>query len=235
MKFMDKLIDMIKGSEEQDFNFESYGRGQTKEIFDFDYGEQKGESIEVDQMDFDRNRPPNPLDLGEDIEPLVMDADGKPIQEDVPAFSAKGILDNVFGEGTHQTLKELGDEYGDDAIAFALGNALGRRMLTKYTPSTRRMLDPNEISRRLIDEAVGLRKYRFRQPMARPAMGKKQMPKIDNPQPDPNMNALEMRKLMNLPRETSGLPREKGFRRMAIGVKKLPLPLAKVKRNKPVK
>ena len=168
--------------------------------------------MEVDQMDFDRNRPPNPLDLGEDIEPLVMDADGRPMQEDVPAFSAKGILDGVFGEGTHQTLKELGDEYGDDAIAFALGNALGRRMLTKYTPSTRRMLDPNEISRRLIDEAVGLKKYRFRQPMVRPAMRKKQMPKIDNPQPDPNMNALEMRKLMNL-------PREKGFRRMAIGVK----------------
>jgi len=222
MKFMDKLIDMIKGSEEQDFNFESYGRGQTKEIFDFDYGEQKGESIEVDQMDFDRNRPPNPLDLGEDIEPLVMDADGKPIQEDVPAFSAKGILDGVFGEGTHQTLKELGDEYGDDAIAFALGNALGRRMLTKYTPSTRRMLDPNEISRRLIDEAVGLKKYRFRQPMTRPKLGGKMPDKksmeIFNPQPDPNMNALEMRKLMNL-------PREKGFRRMAIGVKQ----------NKPVK
>ena len=209
MKFMDKLVDMIKGSEE-DFNFETYGRGESREVFD--YGEQEGESMEVDQMDFDRNRPPNPLDLGEDIEPLVMDADGRPMQEDVPAFSAKGILDGVFGEGTHQTLKELGDEYGDDAIAFALGNALGRRMLTKYTPSTRRMLDPNEISRRLIDEAVGLKKYRFRQPMVRPAMRKKQMPKIDNPQPDPNMNALEMRKLMNL-------PREKGFRRMAIGVK----------------
>ena len=209
MKFMDKLVDMIKGSEE-DFNFETYGRGESREVFD--YGEQEGESMEVDQMDFDRNRPPNPLDLGEDIEPLVMDADGRPMQEDVPAFSAKGILDGVFGEGTHQTLKELGDEYGDDAIAFALGNALGRRMLTKYTPSTRRMLDPNEISRRLIDEAVGLKKYRFRQPMVRPAMRKKQMPKIDNPQPDPNMNALEMRKLMNL-------PREKGFRRMAIGIK----------------
>ena len=209
MKFMDKLVDMIKGSEE-DFNFETYGRDESREVFD--YGEQEGESMEVDQMDFDRNRPPNPLDLGEDIEPLVMDADGRPMQEDVPAFSAKGILDGVFGEGTHQTLKELGDEYGDDAIAFALGNALGRRMLTKYTPSTRRMLDPNEISRRLIDEAVGLKKYRFRQPMVRPAMRKKQMPKIDNPQPDPNMNALEMRKLMNL-------PREKGFRRMAIGVK----------------
>ena len=210
MKFMDKLVDMIKGSEEEDFNFETYGRGESREVFD--YGEQEGESMEVDQMDFDRNRPPNPLDLGEDIEPLVMDADGRPMQEDVPAFSAKGILDGVFGEGTHQTLKELGDEYGDDAITFALGNALGRRMLTKYTPSTRRMLDPNEISRRLIDEAVGLKKYRFRQPMVRPAMRKKQMPKIDNPQPDPNMNALEMRKLMNL-------PREKGFRRMAIGVK----------------
>ena len=210
MKFMDKLVDMIKGSEEEDFNFETYGRGESREVFD--YGEQEGESMEVDQMDFDRNSPPNPLDLGEDIEPLVMDADGGPMQEDVPAFSAKGILDGVFGEGTHQTLKELGDEYGDDAIAFALGNALGRRMLTKYTPSTRRMLDPNEISRRLIDEAVGLKKYRFRQPMVRPAMRKKQMPKIDNPQPDPNMNALEMRKLMNL-------PREKGFRRMAIGVK----------------
>ena len=212
MKFMDKLVDMIKGSEEQDFNFETYGRGESREVFD--YGEQKGESMEVDQMDFDRNRPPNPGDLGEDIEPLVMDADGKPMKEDVPAFSAKGILDGVFGEGTHQTLKELGDEYGDDAIAFALGNALGRRMLTKYTPSTRRMLDPNEISRRLINEAVGLKKYRFRQPMTRPKLSATMPSKkeIFNPQPDPNMNALEMRKLMNY-------PREKGFKRMAIGVK----------------